>query len=104
MEGCLLGERISLSFWHTNGDLSCCPAFSEVKCGYNWISMLDGLVGTAYMSETLLPQRFLFRFSAPCHYRDPLWKSGGARLEEVHRLVSLAELEDQAAIAEVSAA
>ena len=56
------------------------------------------------MSETLLPQRFLFRFSAPCHYRDPLWKSGGARLEEVHRLLNLAELEDQAAMAEVSAA
>ena len=31
------------------------------------------------MTESLLPQRFLFRFSAPCHYRDPLWKASGAR-------------------------
>jgi hypothetical protein len=56
------------------------------------------------MTESLLPQRFLFRFSAPCHYRDPLWKANGARLEEKHRLIHLAELEDGPAMAEVYAA
>jgi hypothetical protein len=56
------------------------------------------------MSESLLPQRFLFRFSAPCHYRDPLWKPGGAGLDEWFRLISLGELEDEPAVAEVSAA
>jgi len=56
------------------------------------------------MSETLLPQRFLFRFSAPCLYRHPLWKPGGAGLDEKYRLVSLAELDEQPALAEVSAA
>ncbi len=56
------------------------------------------------MTESLLPQRFLFRFSAPCLYRDPLWKSGGAKLDEKHRLVHLGELDDRPAMAEVSAA
>ena len=56
------------------------------------------------MTESLLPQRFLFRFSAPCLYRDPLWKAAGARLDEKHRLVHLAELDDRPAMAEVSAA
>ena len=55
-------------------------------------------------SESLLPQRFLFRFSAPCHYRHPLWQPGGAGLDESYRLVGLGELEDEPAVAEVSAA
>jgi hypothetical protein len=56
------------------------------------------------MSESLLPQRFLFRFSVPCQYRHPLWKAGGAGLDERYRLASLAELDEQPAFAEISAA
>ncbi len=56
------------------------------------------------MTESLLPQRFLFRFSAPCRYRDPLWKGGGAGLDEKHHLINLAELDGHAALAEVYAA
>ena len=56
------------------------------------------------MTESLLPQRFPFRFSAPCFYRDPLWKANAAGLDEKHRLVNLAELDDRPAIAEVSVA
>lgn len=56
------------------------------------------------MTESLLPQRFLFRFSAPCHYRDPLWKASRTGLDEKHRLVNLAELDDQPTMAEVHAA
>ena len=56
------------------------------------------------MSEPLLPQRFPFRFSAPCQYRQPLWKASGAGLDEKYRLVNLAELDDRPPIAAVSAA
>jgi hypothetical protein len=56
------------------------------------------------MSESLLPQRFLFRFSASCQYRHPLWTPRGAGLDERYRLAGLAELEDEPAVAEVSAA
>jgi hypothetical protein len=52
----------------------------------------------------MLPQRFLFRFSLPCRYREPLWTSDGAKLEEQYRLPSLAELENRASPAEVRAA
>jgi hypothetical protein len=55
-------------------------------------------------TDSLLPQRFLFRFSAPCRYRHPLWKPGGAGLDESYRLVSLAELENETPVADVSAA
>jgi hypothetical protein len=56
------------------------------------------------MTEPLLPTRFLFRFSAPCRYRDPLWTDEGTQLEERYRLVGLTELEGQAALADVRAA
>lgn len=56
------------------------------------------------MPDSLLPKRFLFRFSVPCLYRDPLWTEQGAGLDEKYRLVSFAELEDRAAPAEVRAA
>jgi hypothetical protein len=48
----------------------------------------------------MLPQRFLFRFSLPCLYREPLWNGDGAKLEEQYRLPSLAELENRASPAE----
>ena len=56
------------------------------------------------MSESLLPQRFVFRFAAPCLYRDPLWTATGAKLDDKYRLIHLAELEDRPAIADVRAA
>ena len=56
------------------------------------------------MSNPLLPTRFLFRFSAPCRYRDPLWTKKGAELDESYRLVRLAELEGQKPFADVRAA
>ena len=52
----------------------------------------------------LLPTRFLFRFSAACRYRDPLWTAEGAGLDESYRLPRLAELEERPAWAEVRAA
>ena len=62
------------------------------------------LLASSTMTESLLPQRFVFRFSAPCRYRDPLWKASRTGLDEKYRLVNLAELDDQPAMAEVSAA
>ncbi len=56
------------------------------------------------MSNSLLPKRFLFRFSVSCLYRDPLWTAEGVALNEKHRLVSFAELEDRATTADVRAA
>ncbi len=56
------------------------------------------------MPESLLPKRFLFRFSLPCLYRDPLWTAKGAGLDAKHRLVSFAELDDGRVFADVRAA
>ena len=54
--------------------------------------------------SALLPTRFLFRFSATCRYRDPLWTAAGAGLDEGYRLPRLAELEGRPEWAEVRAA
>jgi hypothetical protein len=54
--------------------------------------------------SALLPTRFLFRFSAACRYRDPLWTPEDAGLDESYRLPRLMELEERAAWAEVRAA
>ena len=56
------------------------------------------------MAAPLLPTRFLFRFLAPCRYRDPPWSAKGVPLSDEYRLVGLAELEGQAAWADVRAA
>ncbi|MCE5268898.1 MAG: hypothetical protein LLG00_13550 [Planctomycetaceae bacterium] len=56
------------------------------------------------MSQSLLPTRFLFRFSAVCKYHDPLWTAKGAGLDETYRLVSLAEMEGRTTWADVRAA
>jgi hypothetical protein len=56
------------------------------------------------MTNPLLPARFLFRFSAPCRYREPLWSKKGAELDEGYRLVGLSELEGQKPFADVRAA
>ncbi|MEN6458040.1 MAG: hypothetical protein ABFC63_03855 [Thermoguttaceae bacterium] len=54
--------------------------------------------------SSLLPTRFLFRFSAPCRYRDPIWPPTGGELDESYRLANLAELEGRTAWADVRAA
>ena len=56
------------------------------------------------MSDSLLPKRFLFRFSLPCLYRKSLWTDEGAGLDAKFRLVGLAELEGRPMPAEVRAA
>lgn len=56
------------------------------------------------MTQPLLPTRFLFRFSAACRYKDPLWTNKGAQLDQQHRLIGLAELEGQPVWADVRAA
>lgn len=56
------------------------------------------------MSNSLLPKRFLFRFSVRCLYRDPLWTAEGAGLDAKYRLVNLAELEGLPTPADVRAA
>ena len=55
------------------------------------------------MPDSLLPKRFLFRFSTPCLYREKLWTARGAGLDAECRLVSFAELEGQVALADVRA-
>lgn len=52
------------------------------------------------MNSPLLPPSFLFRFSAPCRYKSPLWTDEGAGLDESYRLLSLAELDGRATFAE----
>jgi hypothetical protein len=56
------------------------------------------------MSEPLIPNRLLFRFSLPCLYRDRLWTAAGAGLDERFGLPNLASLEDHSAFADVRAA
>ena len=56
------------------------------------------------MSDSLVPKRFLFRFSTPCLYRENLWTAKGAGLDAKHRLVSFAELEGLPIPADVRAA
>jgi hypothetical protein len=56
------------------------------------------------MSESLLPNRFLFRFSLPCHYSERLWMNDEVALDERYRLACFNELEQQPAFAEVRAA
>jgi len=56
------------------------------------------------MTNPLLPTRSLFRFSAPCRYRNPPWTGKAAGLAKKYQLLSLAELEGRAAPADVRAA
>lgn len=53
------------------------------------------------MSNSLLPPRFLFRYAAPCLYRDPLWTAAGAPLDEECRIIGLEELDGRRAFADV---
>ncbi len=56
------------------------------------------------MPESLLPKRFLYRFSIPCLHRDPLWTGHSEGLDARYRLVNFAELEGRAMHADVRAA
>lgn len=56
------------------------------------------------MTDILLPQRFLFRFAAPCRRQARLWTKRGASLDESFRLPGLAELEGRPQFADVRAA
>lgn len=56
------------------------------------------------MSESLLPKRFLYRFSTPCLYRDPIWTGASENLDARYRLIGFAELEGRPTLAEVRAA
>ena len=56
------------------------------------------------MTDQLIPPRFLFRFSAPCRYRHPLWTQRGIQLDEAHRLVNFAELDGAPTLADVRVA
>jgi hypothetical protein len=55
------------------------------------------------MTNSLIPNRFLFRFCLPCLFREQLWTAKGAGLEEQCRLAYLGELEARPAMAEVRA-
>jgi hypothetical protein len=53
------------------------------------------------MTERLLPPRFLFRFSAPCLYHDPIWSAGGVQLDAKYRLPDFGELDGARPFADV---
>lgn len=55
------------------------------------------------MSERLLPPRFLFRFSAPCRYQDPLWKPDGVTWRDTHLLPRFESLDGAPGFADVHA-
>jgi hypothetical protein len=56
------------------------------------------------VSDPLLAPAFLFRFSAPCRRREPVWSPEGIRLSEEHRLPSFGELERRPFFADLRAA
>ena len=45
------------------------------------------------MFETLVAPAFLFKYSAPCYYREKLWTGGGVELEEKYSLPFFGQLE-----------
>jgi len=56
------------------------------------------------MKETLLAPNFLFRYAAPCAFRDLEWSTGGVKLPDDCRLPSFGELEGRRLFAEVCVA
>lgn len=56
------------------------------------------------MAEPLLPATFLFRFSVPCRYHDPVWTDQGIELPDACHLPSFGELEGRTLFADVRAA
>jgi len=55
------------------------------------------------MASTLLPSRFLFRFSVPCHRFSGSWTVKGVELPESFQLPALCELEDAKSYADFRA-
>lgn len=45
------------------------------------------------MHESLIPPRFLFRYSVPCRRREPIWSNKGAELPAEFLLPALCELD-----------
>jgi hypothetical protein len=56
------------------------------------------------MPEPLLPERFLFRFTAACRYRKRLWTGKRTGLDETYRLASFTDLENRPTVADVRTA
>jgi hypothetical protein len=56
------------------------------------------------MPPSLLPPRFLFRFSAVCRQRTPLWSAEGPELDESYRLPDFGQLDSEPASSDVRAA
>lgn len=56
------------------------------------------------MTEPLLASTFLFRFSAPCRRRVPIWSPRGISLDDTYRLPSFGELDGRAAFADIRGA
>jgi hypothetical protein len=56
------------------------------------------------MPDSLIPTRFLFRFSLPCRYKENLWPAKGVGLSEEYRLANFAELENLPGAMDVRAA
>src|SRR6185312_11330147 len=79
---------------------SCIRAFAK-----RWVCPWKALAPRAAeasqrMTSPLLPPSFLFRFSAPCRYKAPLWSDKGGQLDESYRLLSVAELDGRSTFAE----
>jgi len=53
------------------------------------------------MPDSLLPPRFLFRFSALCRQRTPIWSAEGAELDERYRLPDFGQLDGVAPLGDV---
>src|SRR5687768_479056 len=56
------------------------------------------------MFETLLAPAFLFKYSAPCFYRDKLWTGSGVELEEKYSLPFFGQLEGKKPYADLRVA
>lgn len=56
------------------------------------------------VTESILAQSFLFRFSVPCYSRPGGWSESGLRMGEQHRIPSFSELEGKTLFADLRAA
>jgi hypothetical protein len=56
------------------------------------------------MFETLVAPAFLFKYSAPCLYRDKLWTGSGVELEEKYSLPFFGQLEGKKPYADLRVA
>ena len=56
------------------------------------------------MFETLVAPAFLFKYSAPCYYREKLWTGGGVELDEKYSLPFFGQLEGKKPYADLRVA